>query len=552
MTNVNSSLVPLDRIFEYATLRNFLYLSGGVILIKVAEGVYHPIRKLFSPLGELPGPPNESFIFGNLKRVFAAPNSVIHESWLEEYGPTVRYRGFLSSYRLFTVDPRALTYIMSQTASFPKPENVRRSLADVLGEGLLFSEGETHKRQRRIMNPSFGPVQVRELVPIFWQKSHKLKDAWLNLIKSSSEGHVVIDVLPWLSRATLDIIGVAGFDYHFNALDGNDEDELSKAFNTAFESGQNFSTLAILQAFMPILRFIPDERSRGRAASMATMHRIGMKLIAEKKAALEQDYKTGSTSHGRDLLTLLIKSNMADENQAHRMSDDEVLGQISTFLTAGHETTSTSTTWALYVLTKHPQVQHKLRQELLESRLGDEPSMNDLDKLPYLDSFVKECLRVHPAVPSTVREAAHEVHVPVSKPFKNRYGVEQTHITMQKGDAVFIPILAMNRIKEIWGDDAKEFKPERWENLPETAKQMPGVWGHLMTFIHGNRSCIGYRFALIEMKALIYSLVRAVEFNIDPSIEIEAKSSIVTRPRVVSQPEKGNQMPLICTAVASI
>ncbi|KAJ1300945.1 hypothetical protein OPQ81_003371 [Rhizoctonia solani] len=445
------SLVPLDTLIEYVTLKNLLYLSGGIVLIKIGEGIYQPIRKLFSPLRELPGPSNESFIFGNLKRIFAAPNSVIHESWLEEYGSTLRYRGFLSSYRLFTVDPRALTYIMSQPGSFPKPENVRRNLADVLGEGLLFSEGETHKRQRRIMNPSFGPLQVRELLPIFWQKSHKLKDVWLNLIKSNPEGQAEIDVLSWLGRATLDIIGVAGFDYHFNALDGNDEDELSKAFNKAFESGQNFNTLSILKAFVPILRLIPDELSRGRAASMATMRRIGMKLIADKKAALEYDNKTGSTSHGRDLLTLLIKSNMAYENEAHKMSDDEVLGQISTFITAGHETTSTSTTWALYVLTKHPEVQRKLRQELLESGLGDEPSMNDLDKLPYLDKFVKECLRVHPAVPSTVREAAHEVHIPVSKGFKNSYGVEQTHISMQKGDAVFIPILAMNRAKEIWG-----------------------------------------------------------------------------------------------------
>ncbi|CAE6464609.1 unnamed protein product [Rhizoctonia solani] len=522
----NSSIVPLNTLTEYATFRNLLYLSGGIVLFKIAEGAYYPIRKLFSPLRQLPGPPNESLIFGNLKRIFAAPNSVIHEAWLKEYGSTLTYRGFLSSYRLFTVDPRALSYIMSQPGSFPKPENVRRNLADVLGEGLLFSEGETHKRQ--------------------------LRDTWLSLIKSGSEGHAVIDVLSWLSRATLDIIGVAGFDYEFSALDGNDEDELSKAFSKAFESGQHFNTLAILRAFIPIFRLIPDELSRGRAASMETMRRVGMRLIADKKDALEHDLKTGSTSHGRDLLTLLIKSNMAYENESHKMSDDEVLGQISTFITAGHETTSTSTTWALYVLTKHPEIQRKLRQELLESRLGDEPSMNDLDKLPYLDNFVRECLRVHPAVPSTVREAAHEVNIPVSKSFKDRHGVERTYITMQKGDAVFIPILAMNRLKEIWGEDSNEFKPERWDNLPESAKLMPGVWGHLMTFIHGNRSCIGYRFALIEMKALLYSLVRAVEFDIDPNIEIEAKSSIVTRPRVVSQPEKGSQLPLICKAVSTV
>ncbi|CCO34133.1 hypothetical protein BN14_08225 [Rhizoctonia solani AG-1 IB] len=296
-----SSIIPLNTLSEYATFKNFIYICGGIVLFKVAEGAYYPIRKLFSPLRELPGPSNESFIFGNLKRIFAAPNSVIHEAWLEEYGSTLTYRGFLS------------WILVPSHSSFPKPENVRRNLADVLGEGLLFSEGETHKRQRRIMNPSFGPVQLR--------------DAWLNLIKSGSEDYTVIDVLSWLSRATLDIIGVAGFDYEFGALDGNDEDELSKAFNKAFESGQHFNILAILRAFVPIFRLIPDELSRGRAASMETMRRVGMKLIADKKEALEHDLKTGSTSHGRDLLTLLIKSNMAYENESHRMSDDEVLGQ---------------------------------------------------------------------------------------------------------------------------------------------------------------------------------------------------------------------------------
>ena len=545
-------LIPLDTLADYATLRNFLYLSGGFVLFKVAEWTYLPIRKQFSPLRRLQGPQNESFIFGNLKRIFDSEAAVVHEQWVKEYGAVFTYRGFLSSYRLYTVDTRALTYIMTQTNLFPKPENVRRSLADVLGEGLLFAEGDTHKRQRRIMNPSFGPIQVRGFVPIFWEKSNKLKDAWLNIIKGNPEGTEIIDVLPWLSRATLDIIGVAGFDYHFNSLDGGDEDELSAAFNKAFEAGQQFNVLTLLRAFVPIFRLIKDARARSMDASMATMRRIGMQLIAEKKAALQHDYKTGSTSHGRDLLTLLIKSNMAYENENHRMSDDEVLGQISTFLTAGHETTSTSTTWALYALTKYPEVQRKLRQELLESRLGDEPSMADLDKLPYLDNFVRECLRVYPAVPSTVREAAQDLTIPVSTSFKDRYGVEHTHINIQKGDAVFIPILAINRFKEIWGEDSMEFRPERWDTLPETAKDMPGVWGHLMTFIHGNRSCIGYRFALIEMKALLYSLVRAIEFEIDPSIQIEGKSSIVTRPRVVSQPEKGNQMPLICRAVSAL
>ncbi|KAG8703084.1 hypothetical protein FRC09_004364 [Ceratobasidium sp. 395] len=547
-----SSTSTLGEILDYVTTRNIAYVLGALAVLKTAQLSYDPIQRMFSPLRHLPGPKNDSLIFGNLRRIFAAPALAVHEEWLEQYGSTYVYRIFFSACRLFTSDTRAMSYILTQSNDFPKPESLRRALANLLGEGILFAEFDTHKRQRRIMNPAFGPVQVRELVPIFWQKSNKankLKDIWLNTIKSSPEETTTIDVLSWLSRATLDIIGVAGFDYHFNSLDGNDEDELAKAFSKIFEAGQQMTVFAILRNFIPLLQIIPDERTKITKNNMANMRRIGMKLVESKKEALAQELKTGSTAQGRDLLTLLIKSNMAYENEGQRMTDDEVLGQISTFLVAGHETTSTATTWALYALTKHPEAQRKLRKELIESSLGDEPSMADLDKLPYLDNVVRESLRVHPPVPSTIRVADHDVQVPVSKSFKDRYGVEQTHITVQKGDGIIIPIASMNRDKDIWGDDAREFRPERWDNLPESAKDMPAIWGHLMTFLAGNRSCIGFRFALIEMKALMYSLIRAIEFDINPDIEIEGKATIVIRPRVVSEPEKGNQMPLICKPV---
>jgi len=71
-------------------------------------------------------------------------------------------------------------------------------------------------------------------------------------------------------------------------------------------------------------------------------------------------------------------------------------------------------------------------------------------------------------------------------------------IRVSKGDPIFIPILAINRSEAIWGADAAEFKPERWASLPDAASQVPGVWGHLMTFIGGPRACIGYRFSLVE------------------------------------------------------
>ncbi|KAF8685042.1 cytochrome P450 [Rhizoctonia solani] len=453
---------------------------------------------------------------------------------------------------------------MTQTDTFPKPDHVRQRLTDILGDGLISAEGDVHRREtyngsvRLTIRPmgANGTHRALRLDPPkseSWYQYSGIKltrDIWLDILKESPDG--TIDVLSWLSRATLDIIGVAGFDHHFNSLENADKDELSAAFKQIFQASQSTGTLALLENILPILKYIPTRRRKDIAASLATMNRIGTRLIENKKAALDQDYKTGSASQGRDLLTLLIKSNIQAENEGHKMSDQEVLSQISTFLVAGHETTSTATTWALYTLAKYPSVQRKLREELLESGLGDEPEMADLDKLPYLDCFVHECLRVHSPVPNVAREAAANVQVPISKPYKDRYGVEHDFIRLQKGDMVILPILTLNNMKEIWGEDAEEFKPERWNNIPEAVKEMPGVWGHLMTFIHGQRSCIGYRFSIIEMKALLYSLVRSIEFSLDSKITIGYAVTAVVRPFVASEPEKGNQMPLICKPVLTI
>ncbi|KAG8735670.1 hypothetical protein FRC10_010286 [Ceratobasidium sp. 414] len=529
MGNIPS--VSINQAQEYATLMNLVYLAGGYIALQALLFSYTHLRKLLSPLRHLAGPPNDSLIFGNVKQVFGAPLGVMHEEWMEKYGHTYTFRELLLAYRLFTADTRALAFVLTQSNSFPRPELLRRNFGNNLGKGLLYAEFDMHKRQ----NPSFGPPQVRALVPVFWNKANELRDIWLDMMKGSSQGSAVINVLPWLTRATLDIIGVAGFDYHFNSLANEDEDELAKAFAKIFQAGQELTPSSFLKNFIPGLRLLPDARSERLKTNKEIMNRIGKRLVEEKKAALTEEQKIGSAAQGRDLLTLLIKSNMAYENEGQRMSNEEVLGQIATFLVAGHETTATATTWALYALTKHPECQRKLRQELLDSGLGDEPSMAELDKLPYLDNVVRETMRIHPAVASTVRQAAHDAQIPVSKSFKDRYGVEQTHISVRKGDTILIPILVMNRNKDIWGEDATTFRPERWDSLPEHAKDMPSVWDHLMT-----------------MKALLYSIIRAIEFEIDPKIVIEPQAGIVIRPRVASEPENGNQLPLLCKPALAI
>ncbi|CAE6422736.1 unnamed protein product [Rhizoctonia solani] len=512
----------LANLAEHITLKRLLFLSCGLAIVKFRNLIYQPIRHLSSPLRHLPGPPSGNWFLGHFFMLLETQNTTIWETWLEKYGKIMQIRGFCGEYHACIWDMRAINYVLSHNTTFPKSESQRRGLAIVLGEGILSADEESHRRQRRIMNPAFGALHIRNLLPTFAAKSNQLRDIWTDMLQNSPEGET-IDILPWLTRATLDIIGLEGFGYDFHSLEHEDNDELAKAYTELFNSNQDVSPFAVLRGLICLVLGIPTEDSRRFKANQATVNRIGTNLIRDKKILLQEDAQS-EESLGRDLLTLLIKSNLAETDSRQAMSDDEVLGQISTFLAAGHETTSSTTSWALYALTQHPEVQTKLRNELQGAGLGDQPSMDELDSLSYLHDFVREVLRVYAVVPLSGREVAQDTVIPVGESFTDSRGVVQSGIRVQKGDSVAIPILSVNRSKDIWGEDAMDFNPERWSNLPNAVKDMPGVWGHVLTFLHGPHACIGFRFAVEEMKMLLYALVRAFEFDIDPTVEIEGKT----------------------------
>lgn len=532
-----------------------LVLSASSALVafgcwKLGERVWHNLK---SPLRVLQGPKGTSWLYGNLKDIFKAENSVLHEQWVGQYGTTLKYKGFFFSDRLFTMDTRALNHVLTHSSDYQKPSQVRYNLSRILGEGVLFVEGAQHRQQRRIMNPAFGPAQIRALTDIFLSKSIKLRDIW-STMTVASEHAARMDIMPWLSKMTLDVIGLAGFNYEFDALNATDKpNELNQAFSVMFSASQQISIIPILKAWIPLLRWIPSDRDRKIDAAQKTMGRIGSQLLHDAKAAVISSHSTEkggsiekSSLQGRDLLSLLVRANMAtDIPENQRISDEDVLAQVPTFLVAGHETTSTSTTWALYALCLRPDIQTKLREELLTVQT-ETPSMDELMALSYLDAVVRETLRLHAPVPSTVRIAMKDDILPVDTPFTDKYGVVHNGIKVSKGDPIFIPILAINRSEAIWGADAKDFNPDRWASLPEVASQVPGVWGHLMTFLGGPRACIGYRFSLVEMKALLFTLIRAFEFELAvPASDVGKRSSIVQRPFLRSDPENKDQLPLL-------
>ncbi|KAI0650938.1 cytochrome P450 [Trametes meyenii] len=544
-------------------------LAAGYVL-RQALHIYR------SPLCLLRGPPDAHILFGNIQQVAKVIDSRVLEQWIENYGYNCLTRWFLSIPCLWTADPRTLNHILTHSYDYPKPWEGGSHAVRLLGPSMLITEGDAHRKQRRVLNPAFGPAQIRELTDIFIEKTTALRDLW-RAQAIAQGGCLRTNVIESLGKSTLDIIGIAGFNYRFDALNPKEKpNELNEAFYAMFKTPPPMTFKRIFGDLFPFLNFSPDERSKKVAESRAVMRRIGMQLINDKKAEITRltAENAGGVEKknmgGRDLLTLLIKANMAvDIPDSQRLSDEEVLSQVVTFLVAGQETMNMATTWTLYALTQAPTVQRKLREELLAVPTAS-PTMDELAALPYLDAVVREALRMYPPVATTLRMANRDDVLPVTAPFVDRHGNTQTEVRIAKGNRIVVPIAALNRLKSVWGDDAAEFKPERWEHPPAEASNLPGIWAHILTFLGGPRACIATRFSVIEyvaspppahgisplrasdplpirrLKSFLFSLVREFEFELAvPAADIVPVGTLIQRPNVRSELDKGAQLPLL-------
>ncbi|KAJ7144224.1 cytochrome P450 [Mycena epipterygia] len=515
----------------------------------------------YSPFRYMAGPPNPSWIYGNFGRI----SFPLTQEWQTRYGPTFKFHTLFSRIQLYTTDTVALQHIVNSSEIYQKSPHVRFNMTEMLGRGLLVVEDDEHTKLRKIMSPAFGISQIRGLTQLFVDKSLELCAVWAREDLDDS-GWARINVLAGLKSMTLDVIGLAGFNYEFNALNpAKERAELNSVFRQLVANpNRRLQANFILRANFPFLRFliVGYSRSSNQALTVAskpapkrltaarrTMDRIGMQLLRDAQAAISSGMKDGGR---RDLLSLLVKSNMSEDiPESQRLSDAVVVAQLPTFFVAGHETTSTATTWALYALARYPDVQATLRTELLS--MGTEnPSLDALNALPYLDKVVREVMRVHAPVVFTSRTAMQDDIIPFGTPYTDTLGVEHESIAVTKGQSVWIPIAALNRDPRIWGADAAEFKPDRWDTIPDAAGAIPGIWSHLFTFLGGPHNCIGWRFSLAEMKSLLYTLVRAFEFKLAvPAEEVCGSQTPVQRPMLVNEPEKGFQLPMLVRRVQS-
>ncbi|KAJ7064391.1 cytochrome P450 [Mycena belliarum] len=519
-----------------------------------------------SPLRYIRGPKSTHLIMGNVMQLINGPAVSVQDQnhWSEEYGLTMKFHGFMNAWDLYSIDTKAIHHILSNAHLYPKPDAGRYNLSRIVGPGILVVEGDVHIQQ----NPAFGAPQVRELTSIFVQKSLQLRDLWAAQASQNS-GVARVEVFSLLSKATLDIIGLAGAQTRvlppaisinlFQDSTTTSTPLARKAKKSPMSSlrlSRRSSTPRLtqmgpfrsLQGLYPLLRYIPTNTDRIGRAAQATMMRIGRRLLAASKREIAET-GTFETGRARDLLNLLVRANTSKEIPAHqRLSDEDVLAQVPTFLVAGHETTSTGLTWALFALTQNVAAQTRLREELL-SLDTESPTLEELNSLQYLDCVVRETLRVHSPVIASVRQALQDDVIPLAQPVTDMHGEVHESLRIVKGTRIWVPIRNMNREPEIWGADANEFIPERWESPISTS--IPGVWGNMLTFLGGPRNCIGYRFALAEMKAILFTLIRGFEFELAvPISDIGKKSTSVTQgPVLLNDVKAGPQLPLIVRPV---
>ncbi|CAK5284884.1 unnamed protein product [Mycena citricolor] len=213
-----------------------------------------------------------------------------------------------------------------------------------------------------------------------------------------------------LRHTTLDIIGKSGFDYDMAA--GDSESELSAVFAEIFHGPQAERRMfyRLIRAMVPTLNWLPiTPGSLAIARARKKMEDICASILAKSRA--ESGLKGADK---RDLLSIMLKANASAETKK-RLDDSELTGQIPTFLVAGHHTTSTALGWALYVLSMHPEIQKKLRAELLGIP-SDRPTIDQLNGLPYLELFIREVLRLHSPVAAVSRMSAADCAIPLAEP----------------------------------------------------------------------------------------------------------------------------------------
>jgi cytochrome P450 len=453
----------------------------------------------------------------------------------------IRYLGIFNQERLLLASPQALRDVLvTNNYDFHKPVQIRYTIGRILGIGILFAEGDEHKHQRRNLSPAFTFRHIKDLYPVFWNKAREVTRAMTEQVlidtakEPANQAHeeadpqekpkdgAFMEVGGWASRVTLDIIGVAGLGRDFGGIK-DPSNGLTKTYLKLLKPSREAQLLILLSLFIPgwLVTILPLRRNEDVQQAAKVIRATCRDLIREKKEKLAR-----KELEDVDILSVALESG--------GFSDENLVDQLMTFLAAGHETTATALTWAVYLMCLFPEVQARLRAEVrgrLPSPSDEGATVSSLDidhHMPYLNAVCNEVLRYYSPIALTLRITSRDTTIAGHR--------------VPKGTRIMIAPWATNKSLDLWGADALKFNPDRW--LPKTKGDTSAASGGatsnyaFLTFLHGPRSCIGQAFAKAEFACILAAWVGRFEFELKNKEEYDEKN-ILIKAGVTAKPANG-------------
>jgi cytochrome P450 len=385
--------------------------------------------------------------------------------------------------------PEYVRYVLVEhPRNFTKPNRDGvGQLRLLLGDGLLTSDGEFHRQQRRLVQPAFHKRRVESYAGAMVQLTEELLAEW--------QPGMQVNIAREMQQLTLRIITKTLFN-----LDSREQAAfLGRAFNQVINNSRRaFGGLPRLRFDLPFTRY--GKLVRGKQS----LDDFVYDLIAQRR-------RTGRDEG--DVLSMLLEA----QEEGQGMTDKQVHDQVLTFVAAGHETAQNTLSWTFYLLSQHPQVMTKLLEELRRVLAGRAPTVEDLPNLPYLEWVINESWRVYPPAWTQGRRAVEA------------FDLGGYHLPA--GTITILSQWVLHHLPDIWGDP-DVFRPERWD--PVSSEKIPQ--GAYFPFGAGPRICIGMPFAQMETRLLLASILQRYTPRLAPGFPV------VLQPRVTLRPKYGMRM----------
>ncbi|GLJ04690.1 hypothetical protein SUGI_0001350 [Cryptomeria japonica] len=386
------------------------------------------------------------------------------------------------------VEPRLAVYQpelikeMLYSHSYGKSELQQKGNKDFIGKGVLMANGEEWAHQRRVVAPAFRIEKLKGHVNYMVECTSRMLDEFERIVRSGSEE---IEIGEHLCKLAADIIARTEFGSSY---------EKGKKIFQQLNSLQKLSSKSGRYLWLPGNSFLPTSFNREIKKRKQQVESALMEIIRARRDSV---HVGRCTSYGNDLLGLILSSN---DGEGVSLTNQQLMDECKTFFFTGQETTSLLMTWTIMLLASSPHWQEKARAEILEICQDSPPSFADLPKLKILGMILNESLRLYTPASILPRQAFEDVKL--------------GELELPKGMSVWIPVLAIHHSKELWGEDANEFNPQRFaEGVHKACKHQMGF----LPFSTGPRTCVGQSFAIMEAKVVLAMILSRFRFTLSPN-----------------------------------